>query len=360
MEPQNSLAPKALILKLIEAKNNILKFWWIVLLFIVAGAAIGFYIDYTLTKRNKYMATIIFSVSGGAQDPTGGLGSLLGMGGQGGGGDAGLFSGENLFYMVKTYPVIEQALLTPVELPNGKKELFINYYIDSSYVKPDEWESYDSPFLKLRMKEGAVPGKLPLLEQQMLDGIVGRIRQETDISILSTRTSFIELRCKLENEMLAKAWAELLLETVQERYQQNQTRKSRLMYRIMERRADSLARILNSSENQLARVTDLNTFAVDPTVKVQETRIGRKSNFISGLYMETQRTLENLRMSIIKETPLFTVVEPVHLPLGNVRFDRQNTKFGIAIGLFLAVIVIIFRQTYLDAVKELKSATNKK
>jgi len=360
MEPKNSLSPKSLILKLIEAKNSVLKFWWIVLLFMFVGAAIGFYIDYTLKKRDQYLATIIFSVSGGAQDPTGGLGSLLGMSGGGQGGDASLFSGENLFYMVKTYPVLEQALLTPVELSNGKKELFINYYIDSSYVKPDEWEPYDLPFLKLRIKEGAVPGKLPLLEQQMLDGIVGRIRQETDISVLSTRTSFIELRCKLENEILAKTWAQLLLETVQERYQQNQTRKSRLMYRIMERRADSLARILNSSENQLARVTDLNTLAVDPTVKVQETRIGRKSNFISGLYMETQRTLENLRMSIIKDTPLFTIIEPVHLPLGNVKFDQQNTKFGIAIGLFLAVIVIIFRQTYLDAVQELKPAANKK
>jgi hypothetical protein len=358
---QNVLSPKVVILKFIEIKNNVLKYWWVVLLMMAIGGGIGFYVDSTLTKRNKFLAKITFSVSGGGggQD-LGSLGGLLGMQ-QGGGGDANLFVGENLFHMIKTRPVLEKALFTPVELPygNGKKELFINYYIDSTFVKKDEWEPYNYPFLNMRIKEGTQMGKITMIEQQMVDNIVGRLRRETEIGVLNTKTSFVELRCKLENEMLAKIWAELLLETMQEHYQDNQTRKSRLMYKTLEKRADSLARMLNSSENQLARVTDLNQMAVDPTAKVQETRIGRKSSFITSLYLETQRSMENLRMSIIKETPLFTVIEPVHLPLEWVLFTRENTKFGIAIGLFLSIIIIILRQTYLDAVREVKTAIKK-
>ncbi len=357
---QNALAPKALILKFIEIKNNILKYWWVVALLVLVGGGIGFYIDSTLVKHDKYMASITFSVSGGSgQEMGGGFGSLLGMQMQSGG-DGNLFAGENLFYMLKTRPVLERALLTPVDMGNGKQELFINYYIDSTFVKQDDWEPYDSPFLKIRIKPGTLPSKLTLVEQQMVDFIVYRVRRETEITVLNTKTSFIELRSKLEHELLSKAWLELLLETMQARYQETQTRKSYKMLRNMEKRADSLARMLNSSESQLARVTDLNEMVVDPTAKVQELRIGRKSSFISSLYLETQRSIENLRMTIIKETPLFTVIEPVHLPLEVSKFELQNMKFGIAIGLFLAIIIIILRQTYLDAMKELKPIITKK
>lgn len=63
------------------------------------------------------------------------------------------------------------------------------------------------------------------------------------------KTAFYDLTVLMENEMVSKTFAELLLKTIERVYQENQTRKSREMLGIMERRVDSLARVLNRTES---------------------------------------------------------------------------------------------------------------
>ena len=354
-QPQNqtTLSPKYLILKAIEVKNDLLKYWWVVILMAIIGAGIGFYADSLENKRVTYGATITFSVSGSNSGQENNFGSMFGLQTNN---DASLFSGENLFYMLKTRPVLESALLSNCTLSDGSEEVFINYYVDSSFVKEDQWEKMAPALLKVRMPKGVNPKKLTREQQQMLDAAANRIKNETKVVQPNIKTAFIELTGQLENEMLSKAWVEVLLATIQEKYQENQTRKSRQMLGIMQRRADSLAYVLNRNENRLAKTTDMNEFTVVPTAKVEENRLTRNSAFVGSLYLEAQRSLESLRMSIIKETPLFTVIEPVHLPLEPVLFHRTNTKFGIAIGIFLAILFIILRQTYTEALRDSKPA----
>jgi len=158
----------------------------------------------------------------------------------------------------------------------------------------------------------------------------------------------------MENEMVSKTFAELLLKTIERVYQENQTRKSREMLGIMERRVDSLARVLNRTESSLARTTVINTEAVAPTAKVEEGRLTRSTTFVSSIYLEASRSLENLRMSIVKEAPLFTIIEPPVLPLETKLFTRENTKFGAILGLIVAIIFVLAKQTYSEALRDMK------
>lgn len=110
-QDQVTLTPKLIFQKLIATKDLILKNWWIIILVTAIGTGIGFYVDAEKNKRVQYISKIVFSVSGaGASQDMGGFGSLLGMGANQGG-DAGLFRGENLFYIIKTKPVLERVLL---------------------------------------------------------------------------------------------------------------------------------------------------------------------------------------------------------------------------------------------------------
>jgi hypothetical protein len=158
----------------------------------------------------------------------------------------------------------------------------------------------------------------------------------------------------MENEMVSKTFAELLLKTIERVYQENQTRKSREMLGIMSRRVDSLAHVLNRTESSLARTTVINTEAVAPTAKVEEGRLTRSTTFVSSLYLEASRSLENLRMSIVKEAPLFTIIEPPVLPLETKLFTRENTKFGAILGLIVAIIFVLAKQTYSEALRDMK------
>jgi hypothetical protein len=191
-----------------------------------------------------------------------------------------------------------------------------------------------------------------LAEIDCLGRVFLRIRDETNIQQDNKKLSYISLTGILENEQLAKVWVELLLETLEDFYQKNQTKKSREMMVILERRVDSLASVLNRTESKLARVTDVNIDAVVVQGRVDQTRLTRSSSFVSSLYLEASRNLENIKMSIIKESPLFTVVEPVYLPLDKRVFSIDNTIFGIVIGLFLSFIILIIRESYRAAMLE--------
>lgn len=354
-QDQVTLTPKLIFQKLIATKDLILKNWWIIILVTAIGTGIGFYVDAEKNKRVQYISKIVFSVSGaGASQDMGGFGSLLGMGANQGG-DAGLFRGENLFYIIKTKPVLERVLLSPITLSNGKKELFVNYYLDSTFLRQDEWASFLPEWMDVRITHSR-RDSMARTERQVFDGVMNKIKdRELNVIQPDLKTAFYELTVSMENEMVSKTFAELLLKTVERFYQETQTRKSVEMKAILKERVDSLARVLNRTENSLARTTVINTEAVAPTAKVAEGRLTRSSTFVSSLYLEASRSLENLQMSIIKESPLFTVIEPTTLPLDTKLFTRENTKFGAVLGLIVAIIFVLAKQTYTEALRDMKT-----
>ncbi len=355
MEPQEqvTLTPKLIFQKLIQTKDLALKNWWLILAFIGIGMAVGYYVDSEKNKRVQYNSKIVFNVTGAsAGQDLAGFGSLLGMGG--GRGDAGLFTGENLFYVIKTRPVLERALLSYVPLGNGKKELFINYYLDSTFIRQDEWGDFLKDWTTVRIQH-TKRDSMGTLERQVFDGVFNKVRdRELTIGQPSTKTAFYDLSVSMENEMVSKTFSELLLTTVERVYQETQTRKSREMLGIMKSRVDSLARVLNRTESRLAQTTVINSEAVAPTAKVEEGRLTRSTSFVTSLYLEASRSLENLQMSIVKESPLFTIIEPVTLPLQTKLFTRENTKFGGVIGLIIAIVFVLAKQTYSEALKDMK------
>ncbi|MFN4145572.1 MAG: hypothetical protein ACK4GN_07095 [Runella sp.] len=349
-----TLTPKLIFQKIIAAKNLIFKNWWLVLLLTGIGTAIGYYVDLKKNKRTQYVSKVVFSVSGaaGGQETMGGFGSLLGMAAPSG--DAGLFRGENLFYVIKTRPVLERTLLSTVKLSNGKKELFVNYYLDSTYIRKDEWEDFLPEWMDIRITHNN-RDSMSKMERQVFDAVLVKVRdKEITVGQPNLRTAFYELTVSMENEMVSKVFSEQLLKVIEQVYRENQTKKSLEMKALLKRRVDSLAAVLNRTENRLARTTVVNTEAVDPTAKVEEGRLTRNTTFVSSLYLEASRNLENLQMSIIKEAPLFTIIEPPVLPLDTKLLSRENTKFGAVIGLIVAILFVMIKKTYQEAAADMK------
>ncbi len=359
MEQQSTvLTPKYIILKIVELKNALLKNWLAFIIIVAGCAAIGFSADNKQKTRTRYVAEIVFSMEQSGSSPDlGGLGSLLGM--SQGGGEASLFSGENFLYMTKTRSTIERALLTPVTL-NGKTDFFANFYIDSSFVKQDDW-SADYQIEKWHKVRFTQPKRSQMtnIERLVLDHLYGRIQKEAIISRPDPRLSFLKIATTCENPTLSTLWAEHLLDVIEEIYGRSQNKKSHKMLAIMQRRLDSLGRAMGSADSRLARLTDINSEAVMIQGRIEQTKLSRNSGITSGLYMETSRNVENLKMSMIKEASLFTIVEPVHEPLEPIYFKYEYTKLGAFIGIFLSILFIIIRGVYRDALKDVKLVDNK-
>ena len=349
------LTPQLVVLKLIEVKNLIVKNWIALLIITAIGGSIGFYKDSKLKQRAVYSAEIIFSMSGGVQNDMNGLGSLLGMGQPA---DVSMFSGENFLYIVKTRSTIEKALLTKVTF-KGKTDYFANFYIDSSYVRQDDWTRIHQVEDKWGEVHFTQPNrsKMTKTERSVLDHLYDRIYLETEIIKPDLRLVFLKLQGLCEYPTTSKLWAETLLGTIEEIYSANQTKKTRKTMALMQHRVDSLGRSLNRSEGSIARLVDINKEAVMIEGQVQQTRMTRNNGLTNGLYQEAVRNLETLKLTAIKESAFINVVEPIHEPLVAGYFGRTFLKFGIAIGFLVGIIFIVLRQVYRDALTKVKPTT---
>jgi uncharacterized membrane protein len=336
--PEDELSPKEVVEKVLVVKTALVKNWKMLLLLPIVGFGIGYGMDTYLKKPNTYEANVVFNLGGGSQ--ASGLGDVAGLLGLGSAPDANIFTGENFFYFVKSRPVLERNLMKEVEI-NGKNQIFANFYIDSSGIKTSDWE--ERPELqKFHFTTNDIK-KLDLNSRIVLNAIVKRAAEATEIASLDRKSSFIAISTKMENETLAGMWVTTLLKTVEQMYTENQTQKTRKTLRLLQHRADSLASVLGIAEHKLARQLDYSQQILMPEAKVSANSMERKSTFLQQLYYEAMANAEKMRVSLVREAPLFTEIEGIKVPLDVKSEDKRNAKIGALAGLMIALIFTYFR-----------------
>jgi hypothetical protein len=348
--PDDELSPQDVIEKLRLIWKALIKNWIALILLPILGFGIGYGLDYTLKSPDEYEADIVFNL-GGSQS-SGGFGDMAGLLGLGNAPDANIFTGENFFYFVKSRPVLERNLMKEVEI-NGSKTILANFFIDSSGIKEKEWEK-NPEFHNFKFTERD-PKKLETQSRVILNQLVLKAAGLTEIGPLERKSSFSKLSAKTENANLSGLWVTSLLKTVEEMYTENQTQKTRKQLRLLEMRRDSLGRVLGIAENRLAREMDISAQVYDPTVKISASRIEKKSTFLQQMYYEAMGSEEKMRVSLVREAPLFTVIEGIKTPLDMLPTTQTRAKIGAMIGLFLALIFIYFRTVLTPAPKEVQA-----
>ena len=341
---------KDVFIGLLAAKDAVLKNWKQVLLITVLGFGIGWGLDFYLKKPPSYIAEVVFNLgtAGTSGGMPAGLGSLFGMGNAA---DANIFTGENFFIWVKSSPVLERALLKEVTV-GDKKILMANLYMDSSDINENRWKKIPQ-WHNFRFAH-AKPDSFNMEERRVLNDVIADIGNATTIEELGKKSSFMELSVTTINENLSALWANTLLETVDEFYSEIQTTKTRKTLSLLERRADSLGRKLSGSETRLAQIKDQSLFSVEVETPAKLTRAGRDTEFIQRLYLEALAGAEQTRVSLVREAPLFTIIEPIKIPL-DLTFDPgQRKKIGALLGFLVALIFVYFKSAYDDAVREKK------
>jgi hypothetical protein len=343
--PPDQISPREVVNRAIIFKNQLIRSWKLIAVFIAIGGVIGFFIDLNLDRRPTYTAWITFNLGGGSA-----------QGGMGGGApDANIFTGENFMYYVVSKPIISRSLLKEVDTTghNSKnekaasvhKDLMINYYIRNSGIQEDEWEK-DDTLKNFRFIRGKDPQKFTKLENKALDGVFNRIKGETTIAQLDRKSSFLTLRTGMHSELLAATWLDILLETVQEDYTEKQNKKTNLMLGLMKARRDSLGRVLGRNETNLARYIDQNQQIVVAEGQLQQSKLTRNSGFVQQLYYAAVQSVDNLGLTLIREAPLFTIVEPVSLPLYKESHVPYAMQAGLLLGLMLGLVFVFLRQTF--------------
>ena len=351
--PPDQISPKSVVLRIFGLKDVFRRNWKLLLILTAIGGVIGFVYDTMHKKKPIYNATMLFNLGGGA--PTSGfggdLGALAGALGMGQGtADANIFVGDNFLIYAKSRPVVEKTLMK-TDTINGKDTLLVNYYIRHSGIRDEEWEKSDT-LRSFYFKKATKPEDYTKLEQLAMSDIYTRIKTEMSVTLPERKSSFMELRCGMQDEMLAATFIDAHLKTIEEDYRRKQTKKSREMYDLLTNRADSLARLLSGTESRLANYMDQNQQVVVAQGRIMESKLTRNSTFLTTLYYQALQSADNMRLSLIREAPLFTILEPVAFPLYREVKTPVGMQAGIALGLVLSLIIIFLRETYRSVMRE--------
>lgn len=333
------------------------KNWQILLMALIVGSIYDTINNTFLDSEDTYSGQTTFHLElegGGAQNQFGGFASAFGLPGGGTQQQGGsLLASSNFEAIILSVNVFQNAFMREVKIGN-KKDLFINYFIDSSDIKRNEWAGSlikpASPFANYKFKKKDISEFTPY-ENQILIDVYTKIYNFTRVEP-DENSSLITIYATTTNEQLTKDWIEILMASTEDFYKEMKTKKTKQILKIQEGRLDSLAYALRYNDNRVARLTFDNPNVVDPSGIMKQQQVSRDNTYLSNQYYTQLANVEGLNRLIIEQTPIFTVLEPVRLPLSIMKKTGLSTRLGGLIALVATVLIITVRKTYLEVMTE--------
>lgn len=331
----DEISLKELIVKMRSVWSFLLKKWVIILFIGLLGGGIGFL--YAYLKPVKYTSKLTFVVEEG-KSGGGGLASLAGqfgfdLGGVSGGG---VFSGDNILLFFKSEGLCRETLITMYD--STQNVMLVDRYAEVTKMKK-RWlkkkKIGEINFAKYRN------GKFPRLEDSLMQEIVKDILK-TDLSVSKPdkKASFIEVKSMMRDEMLSKFFSERLVKIATQRYVDSKIKTKAINVNMLQRKADSLAAVLNN-KTYSAAASQQSLIDANPalrSVPIAAEITTRDKTMAATIFGEVIKNLEISKTMLNQETPVIQMVDQSTLPLFKERVGKLKS---IALGGILAGFLIV-------------------
>ncbi len=305
--------------------------------------AVGGYFKVKLAQPT-YTATLTFSLEqGGGKSSLSGLASQFGfsMGGDGGG----MFTGENVLTLMKSRRMVQDVLLSPVEI-EGDSVLLVNRFVQTLPELKESWDSL-----------GLYPVQANKQFNRTQDSAIGVVyAMVSDKALAVTKQdealSFVTLSYSGHDEAFAGAFVEELTARATEFYVESKMANSHANIFKLEQRVDSVSAELQAAMVGYASAQDQNSFTVQSTAKVPSVQKQMRVTMLTTLYGELVKNLELSKTMAAREEPLITIIDRPHYPLRVRESKLKSALFGGVIGGFLTVLFFAGREFLRDLNKQ--------
>jgi len=319
---------------LIKAKSIIkyLKTKWLTVCLVgVLGGIIGF--GYAVLKKPVYVANCTFVLDegskGGGLSQYAGLASLAGID-MSAGGSTGLFQGDNIIELYKSRLMIAKALLSKSNF-NGEDELLIDRYIDFNKLRT-KWRKKDDIN---NISFNGDPAKFNRTQDSIINDLVETFNKKVlGVSKPDKKLSIINVQVSTGDELFAKEFTNVLVQTVNNFYIQTKTKKASQDVQTLQKQADSVRSVLNLSISGVASASDAspnaNPLLASLRVPSQKKQVDVQAS--SAIYTEVVKNLEISKLMLRQETPLIQVIDAPILPL---EVNKVGKFFALIVGVIL-------------------------
>jgi hypothetical protein len=317
-------------------------------LFIVLMAIVGLSLGliYSFIKKPVYTAAITFSLQEENKMGGGGLLSLASSFGLGMGGETGLFSGDNIEQVFKSRKIIEEALVQPY---SGTNKTFGDFYLDILGTRK-----------KLNLPQPFIVNNNQGKSVRQQDSIINEIYKMLntgymDVSKPDKKYDIYEITFRCTDENFSKYFVQELVKQVAIFYTDTKTKKAKQNVDVLQNRVDSIRNKIGSLMYQKASRADANLNPIFQTGKVPEQIKQVDMTAFGAGYGELLKNLELSRYALLKETPLFQIIDEPKFPLKKKTFSPiLYSILGAFVFSIFAVGLLIMLKLYSNFCKMLK------
>jgi hypothetical protein len=278
----------------------------LVIVMIILGNGLG--LVYSLIKKPVYTSSLSFTLQ--EESKMGGGGGLLSLASSFGldvGGASGLFSGDNIEQVFKSRKILERTLFQPYQ---GSTKTYGDKLSELMKINSSSESEISITSKNVRLRDSVVSVIYKYLEAGYLD--IGKPDKKYDI---------YEITFKGIDETFAKMFVQELVNQVAIFYTETKTKKAKQNVDVLQKRVDSIHNAIGDLIYQKANLSDANLNPIFQKVKVPEQKRQVDLTALGAGYGELLKNLELSKYTLLKETPLFQIIDEPKFPLKKKTFN---------------------------------------
>ena len=343
----------ALVKTLWEGRKTIIK---IIIIFM----SIGLFVALFSEKEYSASTTMVLQSSEGSSKAgsLGGLAALVGVN-LGSMGDNSVIPPVLYPLIVNSIPFQKELLRTPLTIEGqSEKVTFEDYYTNIyspgllAYIK-----KYSIGLPNLIIK--AIKGKPDVVVDNSSNLLrltkeeIKLIKKLGDQLLLNVndKDEYISLTVNMPEPLCAAEMTKNAQELLQQYIIKFKVQKSSEQFKFIQERYIEKEKKFKIIQQQLAHFQDRNQFVNSALAKTTLIRLQSEYDLAYGVYAELAKQLETQQIQLKKDTPIFTILKPVSIPVEKAKPKRfLILLFSTFIG-FILGIAYIFTKEFITQVK---------
>lgn len=175
----------------------------------------------------------------------------------------------------------------------------------------------------------------PLQLTNSQEGAIGTIKKRVFAEI-DKRTGVLTITAKMPDPAVAATLARLALDYLTTYVTNYRTGRSRQQVQFLSQQVSTARRRYEAAEYGVSNYRDRNRSLFLNTAKIEEQRLQADYLLAQSLYNELSKQLEQARIKVQEEAPVFQVLEPARVPLQ--KSDPKRTTITTAFTIFGAML----------------------
>ena len=183
-------------------------------------------------------------------------------------------------------------------------------------------------------------------------GVMGKLKGRITTTIEENNT--VKITVQMPDPLVAAEATEMATGYLTNYILEYRTEKAQQDLQFIQAQHDDKKARYNAIQRRLARFRDQNMNIISETARIRQEQLEAENQLALGLYESLAQQLEQAKIKVQEETPVFKVLEPIQVPLSPSSPNRElililSLFVGVFLGLGIVFILILYgnlKQTF--------------